>query len=234
MVQNVRKLTYNAQLKVTIAKYYTPSGRCIQALDYTHRNSDGSVGSIADSLKTSYTTSNGRTVYDGGGVDPDVVLKGNDWPKIVTELVQQGQVYLYANEFKLVNETIAAPADFNLTDTQFNDFSNWVLNQEFEYESSLEKEISKLESISTKLSAQSEMFSTTMEAIKSEIREPLKGKLAAEKILIKQVLEEEIALRYYNERGGIEANLGDDLEIAKAVEILNNPTKYKNILSGVR
>jgi len=234
LVQNVRKLTYNAQLKVTIAKYYTPSGRCIQALDYTHRNSDGSVGSIADSLKTSYTTTNGRTVYDGGGVDPDVALNGSKWPRLVIEMVQQGKIYVYANEFKLKNETIASPADFNLTDSQFNDFSNWILKQGFNYESNLEKEISKIEEISTKLKENSELFSTTMEVIKSEIQEPLMAKLESEKILIKQVLEEEIALRYYNEKGGIEANLGDDKEIAKAVEILNNPTKYKNILSGAK
>ncbi len=234
LVQNVRKLTYNAQLKITIAKYYTPSGRCIQALDYTHRNNDGSVGSIADSLKTTYKTTNGRIVYDGGGVDPDVLIEDNNWPAIVIELVQQGKIYLYANEFKLKHESIAAPADFNLTDVQFEEFSSWLKTQSFKYESSIEKEMLKIENISTGISEKSDVFSNTLADIKSEIHIPLKQKLEAEKTLVMQILEEEIALRYYNEEGGIEANLGDDNEIAQAIKILNNPTKYKAILSGIK
>ncbi len=232
LVQNVRPLTYNAKLKVTIAKYYTASGRCIQALDYTNRNKDGSVGTIADTLKTAYKTINNRTVFDGGGVDPDLLMDGNNWPKLVINLIQTGKIYTYANKFKLENETIALPANFNLTNEQFNDFVVWVSEEVVDYKSALEKELDEISAMSEKITDNSTKFYATVKEIKEDAYTPFAEKLNSEKEAIKNVLEAEIALRYYNEEGGIEATLGNDKEIESAISLLNNPTKYAKILNN--
>ncbi len=232
LVQNVRPLTYNSQLKVTIAKYYTPSGRCIQALDYTHRNEDGSIAKIADSLKTTYQTMGGRTVYGGGGVDPDVLMVNDKWPAIVIKLIQDGEIYLYANAFKLKNESIAPPQQFELSDSQFNEFIDWVVKKDFEFDNQLSKDMLNLESIYSSTGTILPVFSSTLERIKVDISKPIQHQLAAEITLLKKVLEAEIALRYYNQEGGIETTLADDKEIKKAIQILSNTTKYNAILSG--
>lgn len=234
LVQNVRPLSYNAQLKVTIAKYYTPSGRCIQALDYTHRNEDGSVGTIADSLKTSFKTVNGRTVYDGGGVDPDVLLPDKEWPSLLVELVKQGKIYTYANVFKLANPTIAEPKEFNLTDKQFEDFVNWIEADTITYESAAQKKFDVIEELSKNLNEQSELYASTLAEVKSELEQPVSSQLYAIKKDIERTLEAEIALRYYSEEGGIQASLADDFEVNRARELLKNPAQYKKILSGIK
>ena len=234
LVQNVRPLSYNAQLKVTIAKYYTPSGRCIQALDYTHRNEDGSVGTIADSLKTSFKTVNGRTVYDGGGVDPDVLLPDKEWPSLLVELVKQGKIYTYANVFKLANPTIAEPKGFNLTDKQFEDFVNWIEADTITYESTAQKKFDVIEELSKNLNEQSELYASTLAEVKSGLEQPVSSQLYAIKKDIERTLEAEIALRYYSEEGGIQASLADDFEVNRARELLKNPAQYKKILSGIK
>ena len=234
LVQNVRPLSYNAQLKVTIAKYYTPSGRCIQALDYTHRNEDGSVGTIADSLKTSFKTVNGRTVYDGGGVDPDVLLPDKEWPSLLVELVRQGKIYTYANVFKLANPTIAEPKGFNLTDKQFEDFVNWIEADTITYESTAQKKFDVIEELSKNLNEQSELYASTLAEVKSGLEQPVSSQLYAIKKDIERTLEAEIALRYYSEEGGIQASLADDFEVNRARELLKNPAQYKKILSGIK
>ncbi|MCB0504205.1 MAG: S41 family peptidase [Cyclobacteriaceae bacterium] len=234
LVQNVRPLSYNAQLKVTIAKYYTPSGRCIQALDYTHRNEDGSVGTIADSLKTSFKTVNGRTVYDGGGVDPDVLLPDKEWPSLLVELVKQGKIYTYANVFKLANPTIAEPKEFNLTDKQFEDFVNWIEADTITYESTAQKKFDVIEELSKNLNEQSELYASTLAEVKSGLEQPVSSQLYAIKKDIERTLEAEIALRYYSEEGGIQASLADDFEVNRARELLKNPAQYKKILSGIK
>jgi len=231
LVQNVRPLTYNAQLKVTIAKYYTPSGRCIQALDYTHRNEDGSVGKVADSLKTTYKTAGGRTVYDGGGVDPDVIMKDEKWPPIIIKLVQEGKIYLFANKFKLENKTIPTPTDFELTDAQFNDFVSWVSELNFEIKNKIETSLDNLENIAER-SNTTELFNATMTELKNEVHQSIESQLINEQPLLKTILEAEIALRYYNEGGGIETSLADDEEIGRAIDLLNNPTEYKALLKS--
>lgn len=232
LVQNVRPLTYNAQLKVTIAKYYTPSGRCIQALDYTHRNEDGSVGKIADSLKTIYKTVGGRIVYDGGGVDPDVLLVNKKWTPIAIKLIQEGKIYLYANQFKIDNSSISSPNNFGLTDAQFLDFIDWVLTQNFKYENNAESEIEKILEISKKSNATA-LFNTTITELRTDVKQPIENQLLGEQELLKNILEAEIALRYYDEAGGIETTLADDLEIKRAIEVLNNKELYNTLLRSL-
>lgn len=230
LVQNVRPLTYNAQLKVTIAKYYTPSGRCIQALDYSQRNKNGSVGKVADSLKTAYRTTAGRVVYDGGGVDPDILMDNIEWSNLVIKLIQEGHIYKYANDFKLKNSSIASPANFSLSNNQYNDFVAWVLPHDIIYENVIEKKLASIETLSDKLNSSSNLFSSTLEEIKKEVHQPLRDQLIANEVHIKKILEAEIALRYYNEEGGIETTLADDTEIERAIAVLNNSEEYNNLL----
>ncbi len=233
LVQNVRPLTYNAQLKVTIAKYYTPSGRCIQALDYTHRNENGSIGKVADSLKTAYKTENGRIVYDGGGIDPDVVQVEETFSPLVIKLIQKGYIYKYANKFKLKYSSIAAPAQFNISNEQFNDFLDWVSQYDLTYKTKLEKQIDRIEALSESSKFTSPLFAATLNELKSEIKSPIRKQLQQESNIIKEILEAEIALRYYDDEGGIETTLADDEEIDKAVEVLTDTQQYKALLSGI-
>ncbi|MCF6353428.1 MAG: S41 family peptidase [Cyclobacteriaceae bacterium] len=233
LVQNVRPLTYNAQLKVTIAKYYTPSGRCIQALDYAHRNENGSVGKVADSLKTAYKTVNGRTVYDGGGIDPDVVLIEETFSPLVIKLIQKGYIYKYANVFKLKHSSIPTPAQFNISNEQFNDFLDWVSQYDLTYKTKIEEQIEGIKALSKSSKFTSPLFTTTLNEIKSEVQSPIKDQLKQESNIIKEILEAEIALRYYDDEGGIETTLADDEEIDKAIEVLTNAQQYKALLSGV-
>ncbi len=229
LVQNVRSLTYNAQLKVTIAKYYTPSGRCIQALDYTHRNKDGSVGKIADSLKTIYYTQNKRPVYDGGGVDPDILLEKDKWSPLVIKLIQEGQIYLYANEFKLSHASIPSPEKFELSGQEFTNFINWVEKSDFEFKNSAQNKLDHLITTSVKAKT-SDLYDKTLEELKHSVKSHLNQQLIVNSKSIKLILESEIALRYYNEEGEIETSLADDLEVIKAIEILTDTQRYTTIL----
>lgn len=232
LVQNVRPLTYNAQLKVTIAKYYTPSGRCIQALDYSHRNKNGSVGKVADSLKTAYKTTSGRVVYDGGGVDPDILTEGLEWSNLVITLIQEGHIFMYANDFKLKNSSIDDPEKFSLTNNQYEDFIEWVLPHDIIYENVIERDLARIEKLSKRLTNSSTLFSSTLEEIKNDVHQPLREQLVANQERIKKILEAEIALRYYNEEGGIETTLADDNEIERAIAVLNNQEEYNSLLKA--
>jgi len=144
LVQQTRKLSYNSQLKVTVAKYYTPSGRCIQALDYASRNDDGSVGKVADSLKTAFYTNNGRVVYDGGGVNPDVIVEQDMFANIVGSLVSKQLVFDYATDFVLEHESIAEPGVFEVSNEIYTDFVGFLEDKEYEYETETEKRLEKL------------------------------------------------------------------------------------------
>ena len=122
LVQQTRPLSYNAQLKVTVAKYYTPSGRCIQALDYSHRNDDGSVDKVADSLITAFKTKNGRIVYDGGGIAPDVAVEPQKYSSILGSLVTKNLVFNYATKYRIAHATIVPAKEFKLTDAEYDEF----------------------------------------------------------------------------------------------------------------
>ena len=230
LVQNVRPLSFNAQLKVTIAKYYTPSGRCIQALDYTHRNQNGSVGKVPDSLKTAFKTQAGRVVYDGGGVDPDITTPKLNWSPLLIKLIQEGYIYLYANAYKLAHKQIEAPDRFNLTDEDYRDFISWMETQEFSFESKLETKLNNLNKLTDQAPGHQQKVKETLEELAQEVHQPLEQLLLSDKPHIKEMLETEIALRYYSEAGSIQTSLAHDNEVAQAIALLNNTTKYNSIL----
>ncbi len=231
LVQATRSLSYNSKLKVTIAKYYIPSGRCIQAIDYAHRNEDGSVGKVADSLRMPFKTAAGRTVYDGGGVKPDISIDHDRYAPITQTLILKGLLFDYANKYHFDHKTIAEAKEFNLTDAEYTDFIKWLSSKEYDYTTRVEKMIENLEEAAQK--------EDSYEALKPKIDEFKKGiahnkdnDLKNHKIEIMELLEREIATRYYLERGQIEATFDDDLDMKAAIEVLNDQTKYKKILTA--
>lgn len=231
LVQTTVPLNYNSQLKVTTAKYYIPSGRCIQARDYTHRNDDGSVGYVPDSLISEFTTKNGRKVYDGGGIIPDIKTTLDDLSPLTITLVAENIVFDYVTKFVYENKTIKSAAEFEITDQIYNDFIDYALAQEFTYQTSSEKELAQLEKV-----LKGEKY---FQRVESEINE-LRKKLANDKkkdILefkedIKEFLRDEIIGRYYYEEGQIQSSLVDDNQVFRAIEILNNNELYRSILNG--
>lgn len=231
LVQQTRKLSYNSQLKVTIAKYYIPSGRCIQALDYSDRNEDGSVGSISDSLKTEFKTLNGRSVWDGGGVNPDIVLEPRKYSNILASIMSKRHIFDFANDFYRQHSSITTPSNFEINDSLYLVFTNYLNGKDYDYETRTEKAITKLlkdaekEKYSEDLQQEIDALGKKMKASKTNDIERFKDQIS-------QVIESEIVTRYYFQNGRIEASLKHDDEVNKAVEILKDSDTYKSILNG--
>lgn len=231
LVQTTIPLNYNAQLKVTTAKYYIPSGRCIQALDYTHRNEDGSVGHIPDSLISEFKTRNGRVVYDGGGIRPDVDVDSEEVGQMTISLISQNVIFDFATKFAFENPTIEKVEKFNITDEIYKDFVAFALKQTFEYESQSEKELEELIKVA-KREKYYKRAEKEIEALQSRLLNDKEEDLYAFKPEIIQFLRDEIVGRYYYEAGQIQTNLKDDNQLKKAIDILNNQEKYSSILSA--
>ena len=229
LVQRYRELTYGTQLKLTISKYYTPSGRCIQAIDYSSRNEDGSVGKIADSLRTEFTTRGGRKVYDGGGVKPDVEIEIKEYPSIIISLLRDHHIFNYANKFAYKHADIADPLTFEISDEIYADFVSYLKEQEYTYETHTEQAFELLEE-----TAEGEEY---LDAIKADI-EALKqvyfthkeNDIEKYKTEIKEFLLDEIILRYYYRKGQLQVALENDLATQKAISLLQNETEYKAII----
>lgn len=230
LVQATRPLSYNSQLKVTTAKYYTPSGRCIQAIDYTNRNADGSVGKIPDSLKVAFKTKNGRTVYDGGGIDPDIPVVRNYLAPITLGLVNKSLLFEYANYYHFNNNEIVPAKDFSMTDAEYNDFVKWLDTKEYDYTTRVESTLKDL-----KKAAEKEKYYAVIEqqlnALKSKIMHNKESDLIKFKEQIKFMLEEEIVSRYFLRRGIVEASFDYDPDILASVDILNNQEAYSKIVA---
>lgn len=230
LVQVSRPLSYNAQLKVTTAKYYTPTGRCIQVLDYTHRREDGSVGSIPDSLKKSFKTTAGRVVYDGGGIDPDIKTESPEAHMLTQMLFERGLLFNYGSQYVLKHPQAVDPRTFTLSDDDYKEFVTWMKDKNYQYKSYLEYELqqfteeAKKEKYYTELKAQ-------LEQIQARIAESKKNELMMYKDEIKMLLEEDIVSRYHLEKGSIEAGFKYDDDVKKAVEVLHSSAQYKKILN---
>jgi carboxyl-terminal processing protease len=229
LVQQTRKLSYNSQLKVTVAKYYTPSGRCIQALDYSSRNADGSVGKVADSLKTAFTTRNGRTVFDGGGIDPDIRVANESYPEIAGSLQYNQLIFDFATDFVLQNDTIALPGVYKISDEIYEDFVSFVADKEYKYETSLEKDVANL--IEDHESDNSELIQD-LEVLQAKLLEHKEDDIHKYQSQISRIILNELMSRYYYQEGRVIASLSDDKVIEEAILILNDSVRYKNILLG--
>ncbi len=230
LVQTTIPLNYNSQLKVTTAKYYIPSGRCVQALDYSNRNDDGSVGYIPDSLITEFQTKNGRKVYDGGGIIPDIKFEPEEVSQISVSLITQNVIFNYATKFVFENLTILSAKEFDITDNIYNDFIDFTLQQDFNYETRSEKELKELEKL-VKREKYYERAKDEFEKLKEKLSNDKEKDLNSFKSEIVQFLRDEIVGRYYYEEGQIKTNLKDDMQLHKAIEILNNQVRYNSILS---
>ena len=232
LVQQTRKLSYNSQLKLTVAKYYIPSGRCIQALDYSNRNEDGSVGKIADSLSTEFRTKNNRKVYDGGGITPDLVIESETSSKILLSLFRERLFFDYATEFRLKNENILSAKDFKITDEMFLDFKNFLSDKEYEYETDTEKAYKKLKKVA-KDENYFESMKNDFELLVNKIDDAKSDDLEKNKDFIKEILANEIVSRYYYQKGRIQSSLNYDKDVLQAISVISDSTKYKQILSNI-
>lgn len=231
LVQLSRPLSYNSQVKITTAKYYTPTGRCIQVLDYSHRRQDGSVISVPDSVKKAFKTAKGRTVYDGGGIDPDIKIENTDASAITQVLYLNGFIFDFATQYAYKHPTIANAKDFSLTDAEYQEFVTWMQGKNYNYRSLAEVQLTSLieeakrERYYTELKPQ-------LDQINARLTEKRKHDLITFKDQIKMVLEEDIASRYYLERGSVETGFKYDSEVKKAIEVLNNKAQYNKILGN--
>jgi len=219
LVQNTRDLPYNSKVKMTIAKYYIPSGRCIQALDYSSRNPDGSVGKIPDSLKVAFKTKNGRTVYDGGGIDPEIIIDEKHTSDLAFQLIVKGYVFRYASKYAYKHDNLVSANKFNITDDEYTAFNDWLVEQKFNYINRMNKSLELLEE-QAKYEKDLVKVKPYLDKFNNKINAPLAMELQIYAEEIKRLLEVEIASRYYLERGAVEASLGDDVYIERAMEIL--------------
>ncbi len=231
LVQTTRNLTYNSKLKVTTAKYYIPSGRCIQALDYSNRNDDGSVGKVPDSLITKFKTKAGRIVYDGGGIKPDITTEVKRYSKIVISLDNKMLLFDYATKYRLEHAAIAPAKSFKLSEKEYNYFTEWLGDKEYDYTTQSEQMMKDLKETASKEKYYANITSE-YEALKAKMMHNKKEDLVTFKDEIKEMLELEIASRYYYQNGRTENSFRFDYEVNKAIELLKDNKKYNSILVG--
>ncbi|MFN3783898.1 MAG: S41 family peptidase [Spirosomataceae bacterium] len=230
LVQITKDLSFNAKLKVTTAKYYTPSGRCIQAVDYSNRKEDGSVGKIADSLRRSFTTQAGRIVYDGGGVQPDVVTAAKSFSVVTNELLKQRKIFDFATRYYHENGTTTIPGKgFFITDETYNSFVEWLVMQNFSYVTPLEKQLLSLKK-TLEESPLKETVNGEIKAIEQKIRQDKQQDLKKYKEEIRDVLSMEIIGRYHYQNTAKFIAFEKDVEVQTAVSILQNSSKYAELL----
>lgn len=229
LVQSTIPLSYNSQVKVTTAKYYIPSGRCIQAIDYSDKDEEGNGRSIPDSLRKEFTTKSGRIVLDGAGIEPDEEVGPKVYAPITYSLVARSLMFEYANEYFLENGSIPSPQEFDISDEGYLDFVTWLEDKEYDYTTRVEKAIEDL----IKFSEKEKYYEDIKEEIASlekSVSHSKEQDLITFKEEIKEALKNEIVSRYYYEGGMIEASLDGDQEIKKSVEVLNNQNQYALML----
>ncbi|WP_184543846.1 S41 family peptidase [Mucilaginibacter sp. FT3.2] len=231
LVQQTFNLPYNSLVKITIAKYYIPSGRCIQELDYTHRKDDGSVVKVADSLIHEFKTKNGRSVYDGSAIYPDIFIKQEKFANVTQALVGKLLIFDYATLYRDKHSKIADTKSFGLADNDYNDFVKYLADKNYNYTTSAEKVLGSLKTEATK-EKQFNDIQGEYDILKAKLMTSKKNDLQAHKDEIKQVLENEIASRYYYEKGRYEVNFKYDKELAQAVKTMQDKAQLASILKG--
>lgn len=231
LVQTSRPLKYNAQLKVTTAKYYIPSGRCIQALDYTNRNPDGSVGVIPDSLISEFKTRNGRLVYDGGGVQPDFEVIPEMLSEIALQLYTQQMFFNFASRYRNSHEEIDAPESYSLSNEEYALFKQFIESEKFEFQTASEKAFEQLLN-SAKREKYYDMAKAEFASLEEKLSHNNLKDLETFEEEIRQILTEEIVNHYYYRAGRILSQIQDDIQLDKAREILLEPGLLKEVLNG--
>lgn len=230
LVQVPRSLPYGGNLKITTSKYYIPSGRCVQAIDYAHRNEDGSVARIPDSLTTVFHTAAGREVRDGGGVSPDIEVKQERLPNILFYLVRDNLIFDYATDYCLKHPVIASAKEFELADADYEEFKNKVKGADFKYDQQSEKILNTLKE-AAEFEGYMKDASDEFKALENKLKHNLDRDLDYFSKDIKKMIAEEIIKRYYYQEGAIIQQLKDDKDLDEAVKVLTNPERYQQILS---
>ena len=231
LVQQTRSLSYNSKLKVTVAKYYIPSGRCIQKLDYAHKDEKGKATEVPDSLVSEFKTENGRSVFDGGGIEPDVNVELTEFANITFSLMQNNLIFDFATQYRAQQDSIPTPKSFSIGEDIYTEFTKFLSGKDYDYTTKTEE---LLEDI--KKAAEKERVHTDLDEEFKELEVELKENKANDihkfKDEISRVLENEIVSRYYYQHGRVENELEYDEDIAKAIEVFEKENTYKDILSG--
>ncbi len=231
LVQSTRQLPYDGLLKVTIAKYYIPSGRLIQAIDYSHRNPDGSVARIPDSLTNLFKTKHGREVRDGGGITPDVKIEWDKMNRLTYNIIRDLWAFNYANRFYATTPTIASAEEFVITDSIFNDFKKFIDPDKFQYDKVCETMLGELRKTAEAEGYMNDETKAQFDALEGLLRHNLDKDLDNNRKAINEILSDEIVGRYYYQKGQVIDNLKYDEALDRATAILNDPQAYRKILS---
>lgn len=232
LVQNTRPLPYNGLLKVTFAKYYIPSGRLIQAIDYSHRNADGSVARIPDSLTREFKTAGGRTVRDGGGITPDITVTYPEGNRLTYNIVSDLWSFDYANRFAAMNETIAPMEEFVITDSIFEDFKRFIDPERFKYDKYCETGLEALRDVAKVEGYMNDSVAAQFDVLAGMLKHDLNKDLDLNREDIEEILGMEIAGRYYHDAGETIQRLRHDIAVDSALNMLKTPGRYTEILKG--
>jgi carboxyl-terminal processing protease len=231
LVQNVVPLSFNAQMKVTVAKYYIPSGRCIQAIDYSHKNKEGQFGKIPDSLIAAFKTKDGRTVYEGRGIKPDIHSDKVEYSNIAMALYGKYLIFDFATQFRIKHPTIPPADKFEITDSIFNDFLAFLSDKKYDYKTKSEEALEDLRKDSEKENYFNAIKSE-YDALKKQMDNDKKSDMTKFRPQICDLLKQEIVSRYYYQKGKVIASLETDKDIAAAVNTLVDQNLYKSVLAG--
>ncbi len=229
LVQNVLPLIYNTQMKITVSKYFIPSGRCIQAIDYSHHDAEGRPVKVPDSLKTAFKTANGRIVYDGFGIEPDIEVEQQYMTPITATLVSKFHIFNYANEFVKKHATIASPSQFQITDEIYDDFVRYLSDKDYSYNTESEHLIATLRD-AAKEENYYDALKEHLDALDAQLKSDKSDDLRKSRAQISEMLKSEILVRYYYAAGRLEGSLATDPDVIKAVEVLHDSALYNKTL----
>ena len=230
LVQIIKPVAYKSKLKVTVSKYYIPSGRCIQRIDYSHRSANGVASALADSLRQTFKTKNGRIVKDGAGIEPDIKTVDEKIAPITIALYNNNHVFDFANKYKYNHKELRDGAKFTMNDEEYTAFTDFIKGKEYEYTTATENELAALKK-STKDDELSEDVNKAITDLETKIKHDKSKDIIKYKPEIKRLLEQEIASRYLFEKGRIANSLKNDNDVLKAIEVLSDATKYKGTLT---
>lgn len=231
LVQTSIPLSYNSQIKVTTAKYYIPSGRCIQAIDYSKKDLTGKSSATPDSVRNEFKTKNGRIVLDGAGIEPDTSIESKIYAPITYSLVARNHIFDFGNKFFVENEGIAEPKEFKLSEDVYEEFVTWLEGKEYDYTTYVEKSISDLEKYAEKETFY-EDIKDQIEDLKKKVSHSKEQDLITYKAEIKEAIEDELISRYYYQEGVIESSLRNDFGIQQSLQVLANPAEINKILTA--
>ena len=230
LVQQTKSLSYNSKLKLTVAKYYTPSGRCIQKLDYANKDEEGNATEIPDSLITEYKTENGRPVFDGDGIRPDIEVELEKGSPVLGSLLSNNLIFDYATHFRNTMDSIPDPQGFQFSDNYYGEFTTWLQDKEYDYTTRTEQLLEKLEK-ATKKERYYEHLNDEFENFKAEIAHNKQEDLMTFKDQISEVVGNEVVSRFYYQKGRIQYNLQFDNELDTALSVFTDANRYNGILS---